>query len=135
MVNVMESLVLYNGLPQCRHCGKPLRGRSDKLYCDISCKNAFHNQEQKNDLRAIEQIDRILRHNRKVLKAVLGDRPKAKVSRTALIRQGFDFKYYTHHQRGSNNIELTCCYDFGYLHLDQEKTLVVRITTPLYSHE
>lgn len=122
----MEHLVLDNSR-QCRYCGNPLRGRTDKLYCDITCKNAFHNQHQQNDRRDIEQIDRILKQNRIILKTILGDRTTAKVFKAELMQRGLRFEFHTHEQRQSKNRSITCCYEYGYVNLDKEKTLVVRL--------
>jgi hypothetical protein len=123
----MENLVLYNNTPQCRYCGKPVRGRSDKLYCDVNCKNAFHNLTHQQDRRDVLQIDRILKHNRKILKDVLGDRLKAQVPRAELIQQGLQFEFHTHQQKHSRNRSVTCCYEFGYVCLGEKKMLIVRL--------
>jgi len=123
----MENFVRHNNAPACRNCGRPLRGRSDKLYCDVSCKNAYHNQSHRQDRREVLQIDRILKHNRKVLKKILGHRSKAKVSNAELIRHGLQFEFHTHQQTHAKNMHVMCCYEYGYIGLDAEKTLVIRL--------
>jgi hypothetical protein len=123
----MENLILHHIDPPCRYCGKPVRGRSDKLFCDVICKNAFHNVAHQQERRDVHQIDRILKHNRKVLKEVLGDRLKVQVPRAALIQQGLQFEFHTHQQKHAGDKQLICCYEYGYICLDQERTLIVRL--------
>ena len=123
----MENPILHNNAHPCRFCGKPVRGRSDKLYCDVTCKNGFHNLAQREDRRDVQHIDRILKHNRKVLKSILGTRPKAKVHKAELIRRGLQFDFHTHVQMHAKRENVTCCYEYGYLSLGGEKTLVVKI--------
>jgi hypothetical protein len=58
----MESTLTIS--PTCLTCGKPLRGRSDKKFCDEGCKNEQNNRLQHEEREAIKAIDRILKHKR-----------------------------------------------------------------------
>jgi hypothetical protein len=39
----------------CNHCGKAVRGRTDKKFCQLSCKNSYHNSTRKKDSKALEK--------------------------------------------------------------------------------
>jgi len=46
---------------------------------------------------AMKKIDMILKHNRKVLWRILGEKPEYVVRKMRLISLGFDFSHYTHY--------------------------------------
>ena len=74
----MEGTVTIS--PTCLTCGKALRGRTDKKFCDEGCKNEHNNPLQREEREAIKLIDWILKHNRRVLKRWLGARATRLVS-------------------------------------------------------
>jgi len=50
----METITKY-----CAHCQKPIKGRTDKKYCNDYCRNSFNNQvhsEHNNYMRQINQL-------------------------------------------------------------------------------
>lgn len=112
--------------PACLTCGKPLRGRSDKKFCDPGCKNEYSNRLQHEEREAIKSIDRILKHNRRVLKRWLGQHSTRIVLARALLHAGFRFDYHTHHFVNHQSDLYVFCYDYGYLILDDGCCLVVR---------
>src|SRR5882757_9355713 len=116
----MQATDIHTG-PQCRHCGKPIRGRSDKIFCDANCKNEYHNRFQRERRKEIEGIDRILKHNRRVLKLSLGSATTRKVSKEELIQEGLKFEYYTHHFINVWREKYCFCYDYGFLALIKDR--------------
>jgi hypothetical protein len=113
----------------CLSCGKPLKGRLDKKFCDSGCKNEYNNRLQRQERSAIHQIDQILKHNRRVLKKCLDAFPNRKVQKTELMQAGLRFEYYTHHYTNHRNDRYCFCYDYGYLELGEGQCLVVRSKT------
>ena len=110
----------------CLSCGKPLRGRLDKKFCDLACKNEYGNRLQRQERTEIRQIDLILKHNRRILKTWLDTFPSRWVSKTELMQEGFRFDYYTHHYTNYKKDQYVFCYDYGYLALGDGRCLVVR---------
>jgi hypothetical protein len=110
----------------CLTCGKPLRGRSDKKFCDEGCKNAHNNRLQHEERDAIRAIDSILKHNRRVLRQWLGERNTRIVSARALLNSGFRFDYHTHQFVNRQGDFYVFCYDYGYLALPDGRCLIVR---------
>ena len=57
----------------CLDCGKPLKGRSDKRFCNDSCRNNFNGRKRRDEqVRLNEQtpeIFRIIKKNYQLLKA------------------------------------------------------------------
>lgn len=113
----------------CLACGKALRGRSDKKFCDDYCRNNFNNQQKaKNNYSpAVRNINTALLKNRKVLNSVLGEGEETgKANREKLLELGFRFKYITHIYTTKTSKKYYYCYDHGYLPLDNDWFLIVR---------
>ena len=117
---------LSSSLTSCLHCGKPLRGRIDKKFCDSGCKNEFNNRIHRQERHEISRIDLILKHNRRALKECLGAFPSRRVSETELLQRGMRFEYYTHHYVNARQDRYCFCYDYGYLMLGEGRYLVVK---------
>jgi len=112
--------------PTCLSCGKPLRGRIDKKFCDNGCKNQHNNRLQREERTAINPIDVILKHNRRVLRLCLGANHTRVVAMTELLQAGLRFEYYTHHYTNQQADLYVFCYDYGYLILGDGRCLVVK---------
>ena len=48
-----------------------------------------------------------------------------KSTRTRLLAQGFDFRYFTHQYQNKKGQTYNFCYDFGYLPLEGDYILIV----------
>jgi hypothetical protein len=110
----------------CRHCGKPLRGRSDKVFCDTICKNDYHSRQLKAERKDTEEIDRILKQNRRALQLSLGAATTRKVAKEQLVREGLRFNYHTHQITNVWREKYSFCYDYGYLVLVNDKYLIFK---------
>jgi hypothetical protein len=76
----------------CMECQKPLRGRSDKKFCDYTCKNLFHNRESSKLSEQVRIATEKIRCNREIVDRLfkLGIR---KIDVNALRESNFDFMY------------------------------------------
>jgi len=111
----------------CMTCGKTLRGRSDKKFCDDYCRNNYNNQLKAGDNNYVRNINNTLRKNRRILHGLLsGNEEAAKTTKDNLIREGFRFKYMTHTYTNKKGNTYFFCYDYGYMPLEQDWYLVVR---------
>ena len=115
---------------QCLNCGKPLKGRTDKKFCDPGCKNEYNNSLQREERAAISHIDLILKHNRRLLKNWLGDDHHRVVAMTELMQRGFRPDYHTHHHTNQRDDQYVFCYDYGYLALPNGRCLLVKDRLP-----
>ncbi len=101
----------------CLNCGKPIiRGRSDKKFCDSTCKDEYNNAAKVAEGKEISKISTILKNNRRVLKKLFEPQKlEKKINREILIRAGFEFGFLTHIAvtKGKSN-EITFCFDYGY---------------------
>ena len=109
----------------CTDCGKILRGRSDKRFCDDYCRSHHYNQVHRDDNTFTKQINRILKKNRSILKG-LHTQGKLMATRQSLLVLGFDFSFYTHQEEHEKSDPYTFCYEYGYLKLNEEEYAVYK---------
>jgi len=113
----------------CLACGKPLKGRIDKKFCDDYCRNSYNNQQKAKGSHSayVRKINNTLLKNRKILETILPDNEEtAKANRDKLQRLGFHFKYITHSFTNKTGKTYFYCYDYGYLPLDNDWFLIVK---------
>lgn len=115
----------------CLTCDKPLKGRSDKKFCDDFCRNTFNNQLKAADNSYFREINNVLRRNRRVLESLLPAGEKTiRVSREQLLQHGFHFTYNTHQVLSAKGYRYLFCYDYGYLTVDEDWVQIVRRIEP-----
>jgi predicted nucleic acid-binding Zn ribbon protein len=117
------------GAKTCAACGKPLKGRIDKKFCDDYCRNNYNNQQKSkgNYSAFVRNINNTLLKNRKVLESILpSGEETAKANRDKLQRLGFHFNYITHIYTTKAGKQYFYCYDYGYLPLEGDWFLIVK---------
>jgi predicted nucleic acid-binding Zn ribbon protein len=113
----------------CLACGKPLKGRIDKKFCDDYCRNNYNNQQKSKAGHSnfVRNINNALLKNRKILESLLTDSEEtAKANKDKLLRLGFQFKYLTHIYTTRTGKTYYYCYEYGYLPLDHDWYLIVK---------
>ncbi len=111
----------------CMFCEKPLKGRSDKKFCDDYCRAAYNNELKSPANNYIRNVNNALGKNRRILESLLPDgEATAKANRDKLSEKGFQFKYHTHQYSAKNGNTYFYCYDYGYLPLENDWFLVVK---------
>jgi hypothetical protein len=113
----------------CLQCGKPIlhARRRDKLFCNDECRDDYHNAVKFANSQEIKLIQAILRRNRSILKALLGDKPEVIVAREILLKKGFEFDYHTHHVISkTKRHEYVFTFNYGYWAMPGEQHKVVK---------
>ena len=113
---------------QCLACGKTVRGRTDKKYCDDYCRNGYNNQLKRLTQEPLRAINKMLRRNRNILERVVSratGRPVT-ILKEDLLLEGFYFKYITHALASPQGHMCYYCYDFGYTQLEEESVVIVQ---------
>ena len=115
-------------IKKCLACGKPLKGRVDKKFCDDYCRNSYNNQQKAKGSYSsyVRNINNALLKNRKILETILSDVKTAKANKEKLQGLGFQFKYITHTYTNKEGSTYLYCYDYGYLPLDNDWYLIVK---------
>ena len=115
----------------CLHCESPIRGRSDKKFCDDVCRTNYNNNINWDEkMPYVRQINNCLRNNRRILKGLMKGQSNGKklmITKERLGELGYVTKYRTHYTQSKKNQLYTCCYDFGLLPLDGDRFLIVKM--------
>jgi predicted nucleic acid-binding Zn ribbon protein len=116
-----------NETRSCLFCKKPVKGRSDKKFCDDYCRAAYNNELKSASNNYIRNVNNALGKNRRILESLLPQgEATAKASRDKLIEKGFQFKYLTHQYSTKNGNTYSYCYEYGYLPLENNWFLIVK---------
>lgn len=110
----------------CLECGEKIIGRSDKKFCNDSCRSAYNNKKNKDSSNLMRNINNKLRKNFRILSQQKFVDGKAKVTKQNLSTDGFDFTYFTHFKVYKNGSEYRFVYDIGYKILEDDWVLIVK---------
>ncbi len=109
------------------NCGQQIRGRSDKKFCDDSCRSSYNNRLKGSSNNLVRNINNALGKNRRILESLLSEQDEmAKANKDKFVRLGFQFKYITHTYTTRTGKVYYYCYDYGYLPLENDWFLIVR---------
>jgi hypothetical protein len=111
----------------CLSCGKNLKGRSDKKFCDDYCRNNYNNLLKADTNNFVRNINNSLRKNRRILEDLLAAKDEmTKTTKDKLLMHGFQFKYFTHTYTNKKGNTYFFCYEYGYLPLENDWYLIVK---------
>lgn len=113
----------------CLDCHHPIKGRTDKKFCDDYCRNHYNNNLNLADGQLINRINQILRKNRNILKTAIQQGIHT-ISCETLLMNGFNFHFHTHFIRDDFGKTSFYCYEFGYQKLSDE-IILLPYTLPL----
>lgn len=114
-----------NNSKTCSECGRNLFGRADKKFCSDSCRSSFNNRSIVGSDKYLRRINRKLKRNRSILES-LNPNGKLKTHQERLIKEGFDFDFFTNVYTTKDQREYRFCYEQGYLVLDNGFVLLVK---------
>jgi len=111
----------------CMFCEKPLKGRSDKKFCDDYCRAAYNNELKSATNNYIRNVNNALGKNRRILESLLPEgETKKSVNKDKLIEKGFQFKYHTEQHTYKNGNTYIFCYEYGYRPMENDWFLIVK---------
>jgi predicted nucleic acid-binding Zn ribbon protein len=129
-LNMMsEQEITVVGAKNCLLCGKQVRGRVDKKFCDDYCRNSFNNKLKGLSSNMVRNINNALGKNRRILENLLSEveNGSAKTNKEKLVQMGFQFKYLTHVHKTKAGKHYHYCYDYGYLPLENDWFQIVKL--------
>ncbi|WP_411813093.1 hypothetical protein ACLB9Y_06110 [Chryseobacterium scophthalmum] len=110
---------------ECIECGEKIIGRSDKKFCNDSCRNAYNNNQNKDSSNLMRNVNNKLRKNYRILNEI-NIEGKTKITKSKLDGLGFDFNYFTNIKVYKNGSEYKFVYDQGYKILEEDYVLIVK---------
>jgi len=113
----------------CEECGKEIRGRSDKRFCDDVCRNNFNRKKRLAEQVIIPEealeVVRAIKKNYRLLKSVAeGDYTLLPEGLPALLRKGFNPNYFTSIRHIDGDL-YRFCFDCGFA--IEEDRIILRI--------
>lgn len=114
-------------MKNCLECGKPVKGRLDKKFCDDYCRNAYNNKQNSDHTNYMRKVNGHLRKNRKILEMLIPDgEGMGKQPRQRLAQEGFEFRFHTHQYTNKKGNVYHFCYEYGYLPIEGDWVLIVK---------
>lgn len=111
----------------CLACGKAVKGRSDKKFCDDYCRAAYNNELKSAANNLVRNINNALSKNRRILEAALAKgEPTAKMHRDKLLEKGYNLKYHTHTYSTKTGNNYFYVYEYGFMALENNWFLIVK---------
>ncbi len=124
---ILAYMTSTHDLKLCLTCEKPVKGRTDKKFCDDYCRNNYNNQLKAGTINLVRNINNALGKNRRILEAMFAEGEEmAKTTQEKLLQKGFQFKYITHLYTNKKGNTYFFCYDLGYLPLENDWFLLVK---------
>ncbi len=112
---------------KCKVCQKEFRGRKDKIFCSLKCKNDYHVTLRAVTKKTAYPLDKVLHRNRSILLEIMGPKAiKKKVRRAELVKKKFQFKYLTHFNINSKDKMYHHVYDFAWMEFSDDEVMIIR---------
>ncbi len=113
---------------KCLVCSKEMKGRSDKKFCSINCKNQFHRDLKEQTNSVVQEIDEILHRNYEICIKLMKMEKNKKISfpRLTLEKMGFNFNYYTSTYVNSQKKQLHYVYDYAWMEFSSRDIMLYR---------
>lgn len=113
---------------RCCVCDSRLHGRSDKVFCNNTCKNKYHSSLRKHTKSVSVQTINKLNRNYQILCLLLGeDSDKFSISKLELIRHGFQFEVVSGIESHKFGLKLSV-YEFSFHVIKNQEIIVTRNT-------
>jgi len=109
----------------CAVCGEKIKGRSDKKFCSVECRNTHHNQRNRVNSTTIREVHKILRSNYKIL-SKLNPEDKSTTHINKMKKMGYNFDYITSIYTTKTGNVYKFVYDQGILELEDGYVAIVK---------
>lgn len=110
----------------CLLCSQPIKGRSDKKFCNTACKNAFHHDQKVEQESHFRETDRIIRQNYRILLGLLGTAHETVLEPLRLDAVGFKWEYVTRIFKNKQGCEYYVLYDCAWTRVSEMEVRVIR---------
>lgn len=111
---------------KCLECLSPVKGRSDKRFCNDACRSSYNNRLKTDSSNIVRKINKQLHKNRRILSDLLKEEKMIRVNEDRLLTLGFDLEYHTHDLQTSKGQTYFFVYEYGYLSLENQQYLIVK---------
>ena len=114
-------------MKSCKECNRNFRGRTDKLFCSVKCKNRYNYKLKERIIVPTAEIDKILHRNYVILLEEMKHAPRTKkIKRLILAKKKFDFNYLTNYRVNSKGKVYHYVYDLAWMAFSDNEVLIVK---------
>ncbi|MBK7409576.1 MAG: hypothetical protein IPJ40_16945 [Saprospirales bacterium] len=111
----------------CLQCGKSFRGRSDKKYCSLPCKNAHYRLRTDPHHEILKKVDAILHRNHAILSQLpWEDKKILTIPKIYLDTHGFNFDFHTGTFTNRHNQLFFYLYNFAWRPHPENKIWIMK---------
>jgi hypothetical protein len=104
-----------------------VKGRSDKIFCTLACKNEYHLRLRRATAKEVVETDKILHRNRSILLEVMGkNSTQKKIPKTTLDKKKFNPTYMTGFYINKQDKTYYLVYDFAWMEFSSGEVLIIR---------
>ncbi len=108
-------------------CKAGFQGRTDKIFCSVSCKSAYHYKLKSVTDSATYETDKFLHRNRSILLEVMGKNAQQKmIDRKILDRKRFKYDLMTGTYVNARGKRYHIVYDFSWMAFKDGRIFIVR---------
>jgi predicted nucleic acid-binding Zn ribbon protein len=120
--------MIHSAPRECLACGKTIKGRSDKKFCDDSCRNTYNNAQNSAETNYMRRVINAVKKNRRILAELLETSGKdtTKCRRETLNTAGFEFAYHTNIYVNKNGGAYYFNFEYGYMALEGDWYFIVK---------
>lgn len=114
-------------MKNCKECKKEFRGRTDKIFCSVKCKNrAYYKLREKVKLDT-HHIDKILHRNYAILlQEMEGVYGSKKIKALDLSKKKFNFNYITNYRVNKNGKTYRYVYNLAWMSFSDNEVLIIK---------
>jgi hypothetical protein len=99
----------------CPACNQIITGRTDKKFCNVYCKSAYHYRKNNSETPAFYfRVEKQLKQNRSLLKSY-NKAGKSVVRSEILLKDGFNPNFFTHYWKNAKGDIYLFVYEYGFL--------------------
>ena len=122
----MKQYKIDRNLRTCIVCEGQLYGRSDKVFCDIQCKNRYHAELARSKKTIANETFKILGKNWAILASLMSaSADELHINKVELARHGFDFTAVSGVDVTTNNIHFDVFEYTWYYRANQEIAIIL----------
>lgn len=110
----------------CNQCEQSFSGRLNQKFCSQKCKNAHHNQKNREKESVVIQTNKILHKNWNILQKMYQVYKSKPIEIDLLKADGFQPKFHTHTHNSPVGEKYNMVYDFGFKNYFDNQIQVVK---------
>lgn len=111
---------------KCIYCSTEFEGRLNRKFCSSKCKNAHHNEVNRDKESVVRNLNKALHKNWIILQDMYRVYRSTPINLSVLESNGFKTKYHTHVHNSPVGEKYTMVYDYGFKNYFDNQVQIVK---------